>query len=105
MRPIRPLPEQTSATTGGATQERSGPEPALLRIEEAARYLALGRTKTYELVARGAIPSIRLGRVVRIPRDALHRWLEAQIQGATGADASGPARHVQRRSPNPEGER
>jgi excisionase family DNA binding protein len=56
------------------------PEPALLRVEEASRYLALGRTKTYELVAQGEIPSIRFGRSLRIPREALRAWLAAQLR-------------------------
>lgn len=51
----------------------------LLRIDEAAQLLALGRSKTYELVLSGVIPSIRIGRSVRVPRARLFAWIEAQM--------------------------
>jgi excisionase family DNA binding protein len=80
------LPEQPGETKAAVEpRERAGPDPALLRVDEAARYLALGRTKTYELVAQGVIPSIRLGRVVRIPREALRAWIEREVRGDTAA--------------------
>lgn len=53
-------------------------ERLLLRVEEVAEMLSLGRSKTYDLVATGVLPSVRLGRSVRVPADALRRWLEAQ---------------------------
>ena len=46
-------------------------EPALVRIEEAAKYLSIGRSKMYELIACGAVPTVHIGRAVRIPTDAL----------------------------------
>jgi excisionase family DNA binding protein len=59
----------------------------LLTVPEAAKLLRIGRNLAYELVARGEIPSVRLGRVIRIPRTALEQWLEA---GAlAGADGGG----------------
>ena len=69
------------------------PEPALLRVEEASRYLALGRTKTYELVAQGEIPSIRFGRSLRIPREALRAWLDAQLREANLAPTTRSGDH------------
>ncbi len=47
----------------------------LLRAEEAAIVLGIGRSKTYELIARGELPSLRIGRLVRVPRQALDRWI------------------------------
>lgn len=73
------LHEQASPMHEASRIARSLPEPALLRVEEASRYLALGRTKTYELIAQGEIPCIRFGRTVRIPREALSAWLSAQV--------------------------
>jgi excisionase family DNA binding protein len=52
----------------------------LLRIEEAAEVLALGRSKTYALVQAGVLPSIRLGRSVRVPAKALEAWAAEQLQ-------------------------
>lgn len=45
--------------------------PELLTVEEAAVWLAIGRGTVYELVRRGDIGSIRLGKLVRVPREAL----------------------------------
>jgi excisionase family DNA binding protein len=36
----------------------------------------LGRTKTYELVARGALPSVCIGRSRRVPVSALTSFVE-----------------------------
>jgi excisionase family DNA binding protein len=49
----------------------------LLRVEEAARLLRIGRSKLYQLLARGELPVVRIGRSVRIPRRALEEWIEA----------------------------
>lgn len=45
--------------------------PAVLRVKEVAAYLRLPLSRCYELVARGEIGSIRFGRSVRVPRQAL----------------------------------
>jgi excisionase family DNA binding protein len=46
-------------------------ERLTLTVEEAARLLGISRALAYELVARGEIPSLRLGRRIVIPRHAL----------------------------------
>jgi excisionase family DNA binding protein len=48
--------------------------------EELMRYLKLGRTKVYELLAQGTIPSYLVGRLRRVKREDVDRWLEAQKQ-------------------------
>ena len=47
-----------------------------LTVEQAARYLSLGRSAAYEAVRRGEIPSLKFGRSVRVPTAALRRLLE-----------------------------
>ena len=54
------------------------PEPALLTIEEAARYLRLSRAKVYQMAQRSELPSVRMGRSVRVRRDRLDAWLDEQ---------------------------
>ena len=63
--------------------------PDMLRVEEAATVLRIGRSAAYEAVAvfqatGGAegIPAIRIGRSVRVPKRALLRWIEAQLGAA-----------------------
>lgn len=49
--------------------------PLLLDAAEAAKLLSLSRAKVLDLANHGAIPSVRLGRSVRIPRDPLIAWV------------------------------
>jgi excisionase family DNA binding protein len=51
----------------------------LLTVEEAAEQLGIGRTLMYALVKRGAVESVQIGRLRRIPADALPRYL-AQLR-------------------------
>ena len=53
-------------------------ETLLLKPMEAAKVIALGRSKTYDLIAKGIIPSVRIGKSVRVPADALREWVKAQ---------------------------
>lgn len=48
----------------------------VLTVEEAADLLGIGRTLMYALVAAGEVESVRIGRLRRIPRDALVRYVE-----------------------------
>lgn len=54
----------------------------LLTVPEAARLLRVSRNLAYDLVARGELPSLRLGRVIRIPTQALLDWLQRQSAGS-----------------------
>jgi excisionase family DNA binding protein len=53
----------------------------LLRPEEAGRILGFSRSKIYQLLASGELPSIRAGKSVRVPRLALEKWIEANTTG------------------------
>ncbi len=44
--------------------------------DELICWLGLGRTKTYELLRSGEIPSYRIGRIRRIRRQDVEAWLE-----------------------------
>ena len=54
-------------------------------IPTAARLLGIGRASAYKAAAEGVIPSIRIGRTVRVPSAALRRLLE---HGASIGEAS-----------------
>ena len=47
-----------------------------LRVEELMPILGIGRNTAYELIRSGQIRSIRIGRQIRIPRDALLEFLQ-----------------------------
>jgi excisionase family DNA binding protein len=51
-----------------------------LKVPEVAKVLRIARSRAYELVADGEIPSVRIGRSVRVSRRELERWLEEQRQ-------------------------
>ena len=48
-----------------------------LTVEEAAELLGVSRALGYELVARGEIASLRLGRRIVVPRRAIESMLDA----------------------------
>jgi excisionase family DNA binding protein len=52
--------------------------PLLVRVEEAARILSLGRSKIYELMGSGELPSVKCGKARRIPLAALEQWVAAR---------------------------
>ena len=56
------------------------PQRLLLRIPEAADTIGIGRTKIYELIATGELPTIRIGRAVRISVTTLQKWVEEREQ-------------------------
>ena len=61
-------------------QSKSQPTiaPLLLRVDEAARLLSLGRSTVYELLASGALPVVKIGTVRRIPLAGLQDWVARQ---------------------------
>ena len=52
------------------TDQTTGPR-VLLSVEDAAERLALSRTRLYGLIKTGEIVSIRVGRLRRVPVEAL----------------------------------
>lgn len=46
-------------------------EPELLRGEDVQRILSISKTTYWELIWSGQLRSVRIGRAVRIPREAL----------------------------------
>jgi excisionase family DNA binding protein len=49
----------------------------VLTVAEVAKELRLSRTGAYEGIARGDIPSIRIGKKILVPRAALEKLLGA----------------------------
>ncbi len=47
--------------------------PDLLTVPEVATLLRIGRGKAYSLVRQGDLPSLKLGRTLRIPKSAVER--------------------------------
>ena len=58
-----------------AASQHLTPLPLVLTVEEAAERLGVGRTVMYALVSSGAVESVRIGRLRRVPTDALVTFL------------------------------
>jgi excisionase family DNA binding protein len=54
------------------------PEKLLLRPKKAFELLDIGRSTGYAMIASGELPSVRIGRAVRVPLNALKQWVERQ---------------------------
>lgn len=60
----------------------------LYRIDEVATQLQLGRATTYRLIARGLLPSVKIGRSRRVAEEDLRAFIEL-----LRAEHSQPARN------------
>jgi excisionase family DNA binding protein len=56
--------------------------PAALSVPEAARFIGIGTSTLWRLIARGEINPIRIGRSTRVCRDDLNRWLATRPRWA-----------------------
>ena len=54
--------------------------PLVLRVEDLIPILAIGRNTAYELVRSGQIRSIKVGRQIRVPRDAVVEFLQGRMK-------------------------
>ena len=70
--------------------------PLVTTVDEAARLLGISRNLAYEGVRSGAIPSLRIGRRLLVPRAALERLLAGDVaeRKALAADAASLARRL-----------
>ncbi|WP_346012270.1 helix-turn-helix domain-containing protein [Streptomyces sp. SID3343] len=64
------------------------PTLVLLTVEEGARRLRIGRTLMYSLIGSGAIESVPVGRLRRIPPDALTAYVTQLRQTNRAATAA-----------------
>jgi excisionase family DNA binding protein len=66
-------PQRPSSSSGVQPDQR-----LLLTVSEAAHRLGIGRSLLYELLTEGKIESIHVGRLRRIPPDALAACIDGQ---------------------------
>lgn len=57
-------------------------EPLVFTVDEAAVLLRISRGLAFAAVRDGTMPHIRIGRRILIPRDAVHRLLQAGAAAA-----------------------
>jgi excisionase family DNA binding protein len=52
----------------------------VLTVPEAGAQLGLGRNASYDAAKRGDIPTIKLGKLLRVPKQAIERMLDAAMK-------------------------
>ena len=55
-------------------------ERLLLRPSEAGDAIGVSRSKVYELIASGELPSVDVGGVRRVPVEALRDWIKTRLR-------------------------
>ena len=56
-------------------------ERLIFTIPEVAKLLGIGLGTAYEAARTGQLPTVRFGRVIRVPRHALEQFLNGQGAG------------------------
>jgi len=70
------LTQYIAAEPGDRRQiERDAGSSEVLTVDEAAEFLRIGRNQLYDAIGRGDVPHRRIGKVIRLSRSALVRWL------------------------------
>jgi excisionase family DNA binding protein len=79
------VPEQDLRALISARDTSHGdPTLVALTVAEAARRIGISRTKMYEYVSSGQIPSVKIGALRRIPAEALTVFVAQQADDASG---------------------
>ncbi|WP_328646720.1 helix-turn-helix domain-containing protein [Amycolatopsis sp. NBC_00348] len=60
-------------------------EPLLVRVEEAARLLCIGRTRVYDLINSGELKSVKIFGARRVPRTSIDSYVTALMQESEAA--------------------
>jgi excisionase family DNA binding protein len=77
-----------SMQTTGPTKPAAGQPRLLFTVEEAARALGIGRTRMFELIQAGAVETVLIGRLRRIPLDALDAFVSRLRESPQGSAAA-----------------
>jgi len=82
---IDTLNELSKAPTSPTPVAIAADMPLLLDAHEAGRLMSVSRSKVLDLASQGAIPSIKIGGSVRIPRNLLTAWIDENTRGANSS--------------------
>lgn len=53
-------------------------EPICVRVNDAARMIGVGRTKLYQLISRGELETVKIGKSTRVVTASLHALIRKQ---------------------------
>lgn len=82
---VRSIPQREATVVMRLTAERHDVRnlvaEGLLTVREAQRFLGIGRSKLYQLMADGQLPYVRIGSVRRLPRAGLIDYATRNLRG------------------------
>jgi putative molybdopterin biosynthesis protein len=61
----------------------SGPRRLVLTVPEVAAELQIPASTVYDLIRRGVIPAVRVGKRLRVPKRRLEDWINGRQGAAT----------------------
>ena len=64
-------------------------EELLLSPEEAFNSIKVKRAKGYQMIASGELPSIKIGRLRRVPISALRQWVTDKMEKVSQGSEEG----------------
>jgi len=79
-------PERPQAIRQGA--EAAGRELDLLSITDVCQELGMGKSWVYRHIQSGELPSVKLGRNIKVRREDLEGYLEAQRYNPTNSESA-----------------
>lgn len=82
-----PVPEDVALPFGEAADAALGLDPSnrrLFTVLEVAQLLNIGRTKVFHLMAAGQLQSVRIGRLRRVPAEAVEAYVQSLVRADRG---------------------
>jgi len=58
-------------------------ETALMTVPEAAAYLAIGKSRVWEMIRRDVVRAVRIGNSTRVPRSELDAYIRRLVAAAS----------------------
>jgi excisionase family DNA binding protein len=77
---LRDIEARLAGFEGPDISQQPGPQAVLLKISAVANILSLSRSQTYALIASRVIPSIRIGKSLRVHSTDLQAFIDEQRQ-------------------------
>jgi excisionase family DNA binding protein len=83
-----PALKQLVSAKRDTTEAEADPTLLALTVEEAARRLCIGRTTMYALIREGAIQTVSIGHLRRVPVQALRDYVTARMSSPSRSQAA-----------------
>ena len=95
-----PRPEVTGRRLAGRSSRKPVSQRLVYTVPEAGRLLGLGRNAAYDAAKRGDIPTLRIGRLLLVPKGLFHKLVGAEVLRPTvepqaGAPLDGAQEHLE----------